>query len=237
LAADPLLEVDGVHAFYGRSHVLQGVDLAVMQGEIVALLGRNGAGKTTTLRSIVSLMRNRRGRILLDGVDVTRRRPSAIARAGVAFVPSGRRVFGSLSVRKNLLLGERSGVGGERVWTVDRVFALFPKLAELTERRAGFLSGGEQQMLKLGRALLGNPSLLLLDEPTEGLAPAVVHQLREWLGVLRDEGLSILLAEQNMAFALALADRGYVLEKGRIQEGGTAAALSSSPEIRRHLAV
>ncbi len=234
------LVIDDLHTYYGRSHILQGVSLTVGVGEVVALLGRNGVGKTTTMRSITGLTPPRVGSILLDGQSVTGRPPHAVARTGIAYVPSGRRVFGSLTVGQNLALAERDArVGrGERTWTIERLHQIFPKLQVLESRRAGVLSGGEQQMVKLARALLLHPKLLLLDEPTEGLAPVVVREMREWIQTITADGeMSVLLSEQNALFALHLADRGYILEKGRIQHEAPAAELAASPEVRRHLGV
>jgi len=226
-----------VHAFYDQSHVLQGISLEVAEGEVVALLGRNGAGKTTTMRSITGLTPPRHGEITLDDVRIARKPAHAVARAGVAYVPSGRRVFGSLTVRQNLELAQRDARVRRPTWTIDRLHDTFPKLRELDGRRAGFLSGGEQQMLKLSRALLAHPKLLLLDEPTEGLAPVVVRQMREWIELIGDQGMSILLAEQNALFALRLAERGYILEKGSIQHHAPATQLLESAEVRRYLGV
>jgi branched-chain amino acid transport system ATP-binding protein len=232
------LTLADVNTDYGDSHILQSVALRVGEGEVVALLGRNGAGKTTAMRSITGLTPPRRGSITLDGEDIARKPPHRVARAGVAYVPSGRRVFGSLTVRQNLELARRDAHVSDPEWTIERVHATFPKLAELESRRAGFLSGGEQQMLKLGRALLAHPKLLLLDEPTEGLAPVVVAEMRSWIELIkRDHRMSILLSEQNALFALHLADRGYILEKGRIQHEAAAAELSESQEIRTYLGV
>lgn len=231
-----MLELEGVDTFYGQSHVLQGVALGVGDGETVALLGRNGAGKTTTLRSILGLTPPRRGRIALAGQEIIGRPPYAVARLGVALVPSGRRIFSSLTVRENLELAARDA-HRRGPWTVERVYAMFPRLRDLKSRLAGFLSGGEQQMLKIGRALVANPRLLLLDEPTEGLAPVVVGELGRWLERLKAERISILLAEQNALFALRLAERGYILEKGRIRGSGPAAALREDAEVRAYLGV
>ena len=233
-----ILELDGVDTYYGESHILQGLSLRVAAGEAVALLGRNGAGKTTTMRTITGLTPARRGSVLFDGADISATPTHRIARAGVAYVASGRRVFGSLTVAQNLELAARTlGSGGADGWTVGQVLDTFPKLRELADRRAEFLSGGEQQMVKLGRALLGSPRLLLLDEPTEGLSPAVVGDLGRWLELLRAQGTTILLTEQNALFALAHADRGYILEKGRVTHTDTADALRDSAEIRASLGV
>lgn len=241
-----MLDIDAIDTYYGTSHILQGLTLTVGRGESVALLGRNGAGKTTTMRSVLGLTPARRGRITLDQREITRAKTHRIARAGVAFVASGRRVFGSLTVGQNLELAARtlgrrgSAQAGDTAlghWGVEEVLEVFPTLRELSDRRAGFLSGGEQQMLKLGRALLGNPRLLLLDEPTEGLSPAVVSDLGRWLDRLRERGLSILLTEQNALFALSHVDRGYVMLKGRITHEATAADLRESKEVRTALGV
>ena len=237
------LVLDDVHTYYGQSHVIQGISLTVGEGEVVALLGRNGAGKTTTMRTVTGLTRLRAGRVLLDGTDISRLPPHRVARAGVAYVPSGRRVFGSLTVRQNLELALRDarkpdgGTAEPAPWTLSRVHDTFPRLAELGGRRAGFLSGGEQQLLKLARALLARPRLLLLDEPTEGLAPVVVGQMRDWIGLVKAERMSILLSEQNSLFALHLADRGYILSKGRIEHEAPAGELAESEEVRVHLGV
>ena len=233
-----MLDLTDIDTYYGASHILQGLSLKVGAGEAVALLGRNGAGKTTTMRSVLGLTPPKRGSILMDGTEIARAKTHRIARQGVAFVASGRRVFGGLTVAQNLelaarTLGKRTADGR----TLEDVLAVFPKLRELADRRAGFLSGGEQQMLKLARALLGNPRLLLLDEPTEGLSPAVVSDLGRWLDRLREQGLSILLTEQNALFALAHADRGYVMLKGRITHEASAADLRSSEEVRTALGV
>jgi branched-chain amino acid transport system ATP-binding protein len=232
-----MLELADIHTYYGSSHVLKGVSLTVADAEVVALLGRNGAGKTTTLRSIVSLARPRSGRVTLAGRDVTGRPPHVIARAGIAYVPSGRRVFSQLTVAQNLKLAARGCPGRHGQWTVEGVQATFPKLAELSGRRAGLLSGGEQQMLKLGRALLTQPDVLLLDEPTEGLSPLVVQELGGWLEVLKAAGVSLLLTEQSAVFALRHADRGYILEKGQVRAQGTARQLREGTELHEFLGV
>ena len=226
-----------INTFYGESHILQHVSLEVAEGEVVALLGRNGAGKTTTMRSISGLTPPRTGSIVLDDMELARRPPHKVARAGVAYVPSGRRVFAGLTVRQNLELARREARVANPSWTIERLHETFPKLAEVDARPAGLISGGEQQMLKLGRALLAHPKVLLLDEPTEGLAPVVVGQMRRWIEIIKHERMSILLSEQNSLFALRLADRAYILEKGCIRHHAPAGELSESAEIRRYLGV
>jgi branched-chain amino acid transport system ATP-binding protein len=226
----PLLDVRAIHTAYGLSRVLFGVSVTVTAGECVCLLGRNGVGKTTTMRSIMGLTPPGAGHVVWKGRDITGWPAYRVARAGIGFVPEDRRIFAELTVWENLDVASR-GTG----WTVERVFALFPKLRELSERQGGFLSGGEQQMLTIARTLMGNPELLLLDEPSEGLAPLVVDHLREQIARLKDEGLTILLAEQNVAFSLALADRVYVLEKGAIRFSGPAHRLREDETLRHEL--
>ncbi len=208
-----LLAVEDIHTYYGESYILQGVSLAVERGQIVALLGRNGVGKTTTIRSIIGFTPARRGRILLNGADITREPTYAIARRGIGLVPQGRRIFGSLTVEEQITLGA-GGTQGQ--WILDRVYGLFPRLKERRRQRAITLSGGEQSMLSIGRALLMNPDLLLLDEPTEGLAPLIVDQVAATIRTLRGEHQTILLVEQDLALALNLADYVYILNKGMV---------------------
>ncbi len=229
-----LLAVHDIHAAYGSSRVLFGISLDVGAGECVCLLGRNGVGKTTTMRAIMGLTPPSAGRIVWKDTDIAGWPPHRIARAGIGFVPEDRRIFAELTVRENLdVSAQAAGRGGH--WTVDAVFALFPKLKELSHRQGGFLSGGEQQMLTIGRSLMGNPELLLLDEPSEGLAPLVVESMLEQIGRLKREGLTILLAEQGVDFSLALADRVYVLEKGAVRFAGRAAELRDNPRLRDEL--
>jgi branched-chain amino acid transport system ATP-binding protein len=226
-----ILEVREVYTFYGLSQVLFGVSLAVAAGECVCLVGRNGVGKTTTMRSIMGLTPARQGHVVWKGRDITGRAPYEIAGLGIGFVPEDRRIFADLTVWENLDVAARRR-GGNQGWTLERVFDLFPKLRELVNRQGGFLSGGEQQMLTIARTLMGNPELLLLDEPSEGLAPLVVDHLKEQIGRLAREGMTILLAEQNVDFCLDLADRVYVLEKGHIRYEGTARAFREDESIR-----
>ena len=223
-----MLEVDGIHTYYGESHILHGVSLRVAAGEAVALLGRNGAGKTTMIRSIVGFTPPREGRILLEGAPIHAWPPYRISRRGVALVPQGRRIFAPLTVRENLLLGARADG-----WTLDRVFALFPRLRERAEQSGGTLSGGEQQMLAIGRALLTNGRMLLLDEPSEGLAPIIVREIGRIVKGLKGQRLSILLVEQNYHLALQVADRVYVMNKGQIVYEGTPQGLEAAEEIKR----
>jgi branched-chain amino acid transport system ATP-binding protein len=226
-----ILEARDVHTAYGLSRVLFGVSLEVAAGECVCLLGRNGVGKSTTMRSIMGLTPPQAGRITWKSVDITGWPPYRVAQAGIGFVPEDRRIFADLTVWENLDVAAKPG----GAWTVERVFDLFPKLRELTRRNGGYLSGGEQQMLTIARTLMGNPELLLLDEPSEGLAPLVVDHLREQIARLKHEGLTILLAEQNTEFSLALADRVYVLEKGSIRFSGPAARLRDDQALRHEL--
>ena len=227
-----LLELRDVHAYYGRSHVLHGVGLEAREGEVVSLLGRNGAGKSTTLKAIVGLVDVTDGEILFDGRSLRGRATHEIARRGIGFVPEDRRIFGELTVLENLRVGERDG-RADRAWTVERVFGLFPKLRELARRRGGSLSGGEQQMLTIARTLMTGPRLLLLDEPSEGLAPVVVKALGENIAALKHAGLTIVLSEQNVKFARRLADRAYIIEQGQIKFEGPFARLDADESIRR----
>jgi branched-chain amino acid transport system ATP-binding protein len=228
--SEPLLDIREIHTAYGLSRVLFGVSVEVRAGECVCLLGRNGVGKSTTMRSIMGLTPPQAGRVTWKGTDITGWDPYRVARAGIGFVPEDRRIFADLTVWENLDVAARPGA-----WTLERVFDLFPKLRELTSRNGGYLSGGEQQMLTIARTLMGNPELLLLDEPSEGLAPLVVDHLREQIARLKQEGLTILLAEQNVAFSLALAERVYVLEKGTIRFSGPAARLRDDEALRHEL--
>jgi branched-chain amino acid transport system ATP-binding protein len=227
----PLLDVSEIHTAYGLSRVLFGVSVQVRAGECVCLLGRNGVGKSTTMRSIMGLTPPQSGRVAFKGNDITGWEPYRVARAGIGFVPEDRRIFADLTVWENLDVAQR----GNGAWTIEKVFDLFPTLRKLTTRHGGFLSGGEQQMLTIARTLMGNPDMLLLDEPSEGLAPLVVDHLREQIARLKAEGLTILLAEQNTDFSLRLADRVYVLEKGAIRFSGTAAALRDNEALRHEL--
>jgi branched-chain amino acid transport system ATP-binding protein len=224
-----MLELVDVHAVYGPSHVLHGVSLRAGEGEIVSLLGRNGAGKSTTLRAIVGVVEVTAGEIRFEGRSLRGMPTHRVARLGIGLVPEDRRIFADLTVMENLQVGARADGG----FPIERVFGLFPKLAELGRQRGGSLSGGEQQMLTIARTLMTGPRLLLLDEPSEGLAPVVVAALADNVAMLRRQGLSILMAEQNVKFARRLADRAYIIEKGQIRFDGTMAALDADVSLRR----
>jgi len=227
-----LLRVEELHTYYGDSHILQGVSLAVAPGQVVALLGRNGAGKTTVLRSIMRMVTPRCGRVVFDGRPLDKLTTFQIARAGLAFVQETRAIFPSLSVEENLSIAAR-GDGPSARWTVERLFASFPALSERRSIGGTQLSGGEQQMLAIARALVGNPRLLLLDEPSEGLAPLIVAQIETLLQSLKREGMTMLLVEQNFALATSVADHVVVLGKGRVRWSGTSAELRGSAAIRQ----
>jgi branched-chain amino acid transport system ATP-binding protein len=223
-----MLSVTDLHTYYGDSHVLHGVSLAVAPGEVVAILGRNGMGKTTLIRSVVGFTPPRRGHVRLRGEDVTAWAPFRRIEHGMALVPQGRRVFPSLSVRENLEVA-RAGTGG---WHLERVYGLFPRLRERAGNRANKLSGGEQQMLAIGRALMSNPTVLLMDEPTEGLAPLLVREVGRVIGELKREGLSILLVEQNLPMAASVADRVHVLTRGEIVYSGRPGELLANEDVK-----
>jgi len=227
-----MLEVRGLNAAYGRAHILFDVDLTVSAGEVVVLLGRNGAGKSTTLKALVGLVRPVSGEITLDGAPIHRLKPYQIARRGLGYVPEDRRIFTDLSVRENLEVGRQPPRAGAAAWSAERIFGLFPNLAQLLDRPGGRISGGEQQMLTIARTLMGNPSAVLLDEPSEGLAPVIVEQMAKTIRELKREGLTVLLSEQNLHFAEAVADRAYIIEKGHIRYNGTMAALSADAALR-----
>ncbi len=229
-----MLEVRDIHTYYGESHVLQGVSLAVASGEVVAILGRNGMGKTTLVRSVIGFTPPRGGTIRFKDHDITHAPPYRAVDLGIGLVPQGRRVFPSLTVLENLEVARR----GRGPWTLERVLATFPRLGERGQNRASKLSGGEQQMLAIGRALMTNPDLLLMDEPTEGLAPLLVRHVGEVIGEPKREGLSILLVEQNLALALAVADRVHVLSRGQIVHSATPAELKTNDDVKsRYLGV
>jgi branched-chain amino acid transport system ATP-binding protein len=226
-----LLEVDDVHTYYDYNYILQGVSLTVPAGAVTAILGRNGVGKTTLMRSIVGFTPPRRGSVRFAGEEIGRLPSHVIARKGIGLVPQGRRVFGSLSVVENLMIGARPGTGTQR-WTLESVFDLFPRLRERAGHFGGQLSGGEQSMLSIGRALMSNPTMLLMDEPSEGLAPLIVREVERTLAQLKETGLAVVLVEQNLPLALSVADTAYIISKGRIVYSGDPQEVRHNEEIR-----
>jgi branched-chain amino acid transport system ATP-binding protein len=230
--APPKLSVTSLNASYGRAHILYDVALNVGGGEAVALVGRNGAGKSTTLRSILGLIANCDGEIVLDGGSISHLPAYERVRRGLGYVPEDRRIFSELTVDENLEVGRQSARRNAPQWTHKRLFEIFPNLSELRDRLGGRMSGGEQQMLAIARTLMGNPSLVLLDEPSEGLAPKIVEQMIEAILAMKREGLSLLLSEQNLRFAMLVADRVCVIEKGRVRYSGTVAEFDARPDIR-----
>ena len=236
--ARPALALAGINTLYGDSHVLHDVSFALNAGRVLALLGRNGAGKTTCMHTIVGFLAPRSGEIRLFGERIERLAPEAIARKGMGFVPQGRRIFPTLTVRENLVVAQQSRREAAKPWTLSRVFELFPRLKERTRQAAGSLSGGEQQMLAIGRALMGNPRVLLMDEPSEGLAPLIVAEVGRTIARLKEEGQSIVLVEQNVKLALDLADDVVMLNTGRVAFAGTAGAVRNDDAlITQHLGV
>lgn len=230
-----MLEVNEIHTYYGRSQILQGISLNLQKGEAICLLGRNGAGKTTTLRSIMGFTPPRRGNIKFQGLELTKKLPYEICRLGIGYVPQDRRIFPTLTVQDNLEVIERKVEGG---WTVDKVFSIFPILEPLKSRKGMHLSGGEQQILAVARPLMTNPKLLLLDEPSEGLAPLIVKAIEELVKRIIATGISAVVAEQNMRFAMKITQRGYIIDKGRIHHQGTMEELKEDKEIiGKYLAV
>jgi branched-chain amino acid transport system ATP-binding protein len=227
-----MLGVHGIHTFYGLSHILFDVSLTVEEGEIVCLLGRNGAGKTTTMKSIMGLTPPKQGRIMFKGTEITGKEPYILARKGIGYVPDDRRIFADLTVEENLDIAMRKSKEGEG-WNKAKVYEIFPALKDIDCRKGGCLSGGEQKMLAVARALMGNPKLLLLDEPTEGLAPVLVYALEEQIKRLRDVGLTVLLAEQNVRSALRLSDRGYIIDDGQIRYQGSIEELKQNDDVRK----
>ena len=232
------LSVSDLNSHYGPAHILFDIAIEVGDGEVVALLGRNGAGKSTTFRSIVGLVEQRSGRILFEGNDVSGQPTYAIVRAGLGYVPEERRIFTDLTVEENLEVGRQPARANAPHWTPEKLFALFPNLAEMRSRQGGRMSGGEQQMLTIARTLMGNPSLVLLDEPSEGLSPKIVEQMVEAILAMKKAGVSLVVSEQNLHFARLIADRAYIIERGRICFGGSMGELDARPDIRdAHLAL
>lgn len=229
---DLVLDVTGLKAGYGPAEILFGVDLTLRRGEVAALMGRNGAGKSTTMKAIMGMLPPRAGRIRFAGADITGWAPYRIARAGLGYVPEDRRIFTDLTVAENLEVGRRPARGGRAPWTPERLWSFFPNLAEMRGRRASAMSGGEQQMLTIARTLMGNPDAVLLDEPSEGLAPVIVEQMAEAVLRMKEEGIAVLLSEQSLDFAAAVADRALVIERGEIRWTGTMEALENDEQVR-----
>jgi branched-chain amino acid transport system ATP-binding protein len=232
-----ILEVRDIHSYYGKSHILHGVSLDLTEGELVCLLGRNGVGKSTTLKSIMGLVKPSAGMVRLSGLDLIGRRPFQIARLGIGYVPEDRRIFRSLSVHENLLIGmkgKNSEASREGAWTVDRIYQSFPQLKDRRNHKGGHLSGGEQQMLTVARTLMGNPRVILVDEPTEGLAPLIVNEVLKMLSTVRQSGVTILMVEQNFKAAIKVADRFYIMSKGTMVFQGDMTALLAAEEVRKN---
>nr|WP_298726641.1 ABC transporter ATP-binding protein [uncultured Ferrovibrio sp.] len=227
-----MLKITGLNTYYGRAHILSDLSLEARRGEVVVLLGRNGAGKSTTMKSVIGLVAAARGTIEFEGERIDNLAPYRIARLGLGYVPEERRIFTELSVMENLEVGRQSPRDGAPTWTPDRLFELFPNLGRMKDRPGGRMSGGEQQMLTIARTLMGNPRLILLDEPSEGLAPVIVEQMAKTILQLKAEGLTVLLSEQNLHFSQMVADRAYIIEKGRIRYQGTMAELSADAAVR-----
>ena len=234
-AGDILLEASELHAWYGSSHVLQGVSLAIRRGQTLGLLGRNGMGKTTLIRTLMGLMADRRGRIVVAGRDLSRARPYQVAHCGVGYVPEGRGVFPNLTVHENLVMAARAGVDGSQRWPLERVLQTFPRLAERMQNLGSQLSGGEQQMLAIGRALMTNPSLMILDEATEGLAPQIVAEIWRVIASIRGDGIAVLIVDRDHRRVAANAERLLVLQKGQAVLEGAAAELRDTPELLQYL--
>jgi branched-chain amino acid transport system ATP-binding protein len=233
-----MLNVEGLNTFYGRAHILFDVSLSVDAGEVVVLLGRNGAGKSTTLKSIVGMVPAESGAIRFGSDDISRMAPHRIARLGLGYVPEERRIFTDLTVLQNLEVGRQAARAGAPVWDWQKIIALFPNLGEMPDRPGGRMSGGEQQMLTIARTLMGNPRCILLDEPSEGVAPVIVDQMVRAIGELKAQGVAILLSEQNLHFAQQVSDRAYIIEKGRIRFSGTMTELAADESVRaQYLAV
>lgn len=227
-----MLSVEGIHSYYGKAHILNDLSFRIGRGEVVALLGRNGAGKSTTLKSVMQLVRPRSGRVLFQDNDLVGAPAFRVAKSGIGYVPEDRRIFTDLTVMENLEVGRQPRRDGAPVWTVEQLFEIFPNLAERRGNRGKHMSGGEQQMLTIARTLMGNPLLLLLDEPSEGIAPVIVEQMAQTILKLKAEGLTVVISEQNLHFARAVADRAIIIEGGEKKFDGSFAELEAHPEIR-----
>jgi len=233
MTGDPLLQVDRLSAWYGRAQILFDLTLEVRRGEVVALMGRNGAGKSTTLKAIMGLVERRQGQTRYNGQELLQLQPFEIARLGLGYVPEDRRIFSDLTVMENLEVGRQRPRDGAPVWSPDKLLRLFPNLGEMPHRLGGRMSGGEQQMLTVARTLMGNPDLVLLDEPSEGIAPRIVEDMANMILELKREGLSVVLSEQNLRFAELVSDRAYVIEKGQIRYAGTMTELGRNDAVKR----
>lgn len=237
-AAPALIEAKGLHTYYGASHILHGIDFSIRRGESVGLMGRNGMGKSTLLRTMLGLVRPRSGSVSVKGREMTAAAPHRIARMGIAYVPEGRGIFPNLSVRENLLMAARAGTDGRREWTLERVVQTFPRLAERMTHAGSELSGGEQQMLTIGRALLTNPDLLILDEATEGLAPLIAREIMRIVGVVKASGIATVIVDKNFQAVNAITDRNVILVKGEVVYAGPAEELRAKPDVHlRYLGV
>jgi branched-chain amino acid transport system ATP-binding protein len=232
-----MMEVKDIHSYYGKSHILHGVSLELKEGELVCLLGRNGVGKSTTLKSIMGIVRPTHGSIRFDGKELVGSQPYQVARLGVGYVPEDRRIFKSLTVHENLLMGTqkaKNSNAAEKAWTIERIYEIFPNLRERRGNKGSHLSGGEQQMLTVARTLMGNPKLILVDEPTEGLAPLIVKDVLEMLSAVQKSGVTVLMVEQNFKAAIKVADRFYIMAKGQMVFEGDAAALLAAEDVRKN---
>ncbi|MGI3168214.1 ABC transporter ATP-binding protein [Pseudooceanicola sp. C21-150M6] len=227
-----MLKVEGIHSYYGKAHILDGLSFSVDRGEVVALLGRNGAGKSTTMKSVMQLVRPRQGRVTFEGRDLVGDPAFRVAKCGIGYVPEDRRIFSDLTVLENLEVGRQPKREGAPHWSVEQLFDIFPNLRERRANRGKHMSGGEQQMLTIARTLMGNPMLLLLDEPSEGIAPVIVEEMARTILRLKAEGLTVMISEQNLHFARAVADRAIIIEGGQKKFDGTFAELEAQPEIR-----
>jgi len=236
-SSDPILSAHGIHAWYGSSHILHGIDLEIARGETVGLLGRNGMGKSTLIRTLLGHVVQRDGRIHLFGQDMSKAKPHEVARRGVAYVPEGRGVFQNLSVRENLIMASRPAPNAQRGWSFDRVMATFPRLQERLQNLGSQLSGGEQQMLSIGRALMTQPDLIILDEATEGLAPMIVAEIWKVIQTIRDDGIATLIVDRDYKKVLAQSERALILQKGQIVLSGTSATLLNSEQLSEFLGV
>jgi branched-chain amino acid transport system ATP-binding protein len=235
MSREKIIEARGLHTYYGASHILRGIDFDIARGETIGLMGRNGMGKSTLLKTIMGLVKPRAGTVRIAGRDMTARAPYEVAQLGIAYVPEGRGIFGNLSVKENLLMAARPGTGGQRDWTCERVLDTFPRIAERLGHGGQQLSGGEQQMLTIGRALMTNPDVLILDEATEGLAPLIAREIWRICGLIRESGISSVIVDKNWKHVTQITDRNVILVKGEVAFSGTSAALREQPALLEQL--